>query len=64
MFQPSSSFGKIPAQDLDWVWKLLQQALSPGLGSRPPNLVFWDTLASMDKREWLGFERVLTVHNR
>lgn len=50
-------------EDVDWVWRFLQQTLSPGLHGKPPSLVFWESMAGMDKRQWLGFQTVVTVHN-
>ena len=45
---------------------LLRLTLKPGLreGQALPRLLFFDELASLNATSWLGFERVLLVHNR
>ncbi|EFN55147.1 hypothetical protein CHLNCDRAFT_134237 [Chlorella variabilis] len=53
-------------QGLSWVMDMLRLTLRPGLkeGQALPRLLFFDELASLNATSWLGFERVLLVHNR
>lgn len=45
---------------------MLRLALRPGLASPRalPRLLFADDLEALNATAWLGFERVLYVHNR
>jgi hypothetical protein len=45
---------------------MLRLALRPGLeaGASLPRMLFFNELEALNATSWLGFERVLLVHNR
>ncbi|KAL4858773.1 Translation initiation factor IF-2 [Chlorella vulgaris] len=53
-------------EGLSWVMDMLRLTLQPGLeeGAALPRMLFFNELEALNATSWLGFERVLLVHNR
>ena len=53
-------------QGLDWVWKMLELTLQPGMDPAKgmPTVLCYDELEQLDPTVWLGIQNLIIANDR